>query len=451
MLFIWFFLFFYIMGTSTAIDTLSMSQSIQDGETLVSAGGIIEVGFFSPGNSTRRYLGIWYKNVSPLIAVWVANRETPLENKLGVLKLNEKGVLVLLNGSNSIIWSSNVPSKAMNNPIATLLDSGNFVVKNGEENILWQSFDYPCDTLLPGMKHGWNLETGLETYLSSWKSGDDPAKGEYSTKVDLRGYPQVFTFKGANIKTRAGPWNGLSTVGHPGPTTDVSQIFVFNEKEVYFEVKLLNRSIFFAYTLTPFGTGQSSFWTTHISSRQVLSTGEQDQCENYAFCGANSMCSYDGNHPNCECLRGYVPKSPNQWNISIWLDGCVPRNKSNCNSSYIDGFLKYTHVKLPDTSSSWFSKTLNLDECQKSCLENCSCVAYANLDIRYGGSGCLLWFNSLVDLRNFSEFGQDLYIKVPASELGTQHLFFPSVSSFPFPKLTSSLINKALLKGKLVK
>ncbi|KAG4390253.1 hypothetical protein GLYMA_06G258101v4 [Glycine max] len=74
-------------------------------------------------------------------------------------------------------------------------------------------------------------------------------------------------------------------------------------------------------------------------------------------------------------------------------------------------------MKLPDTSSSWFSKIMNLHECQNSCLKNCSCSAYANLDIRDGGSGCLLWFNTLVDLRKFTESGQDLYIRLPASEL----------------------------------
>jgi len=395
--------------------------------------GIIEVGFFSPGNSTRRYLGIWYNNVSPLTVVWVANREKPLENNSGVLKLNEKGVLVLLNGSNKIIWSSNVSTKSVNNPIAWLLDSGNFVVKNGEDIILWQSFDYPCDSLMPGMKLGWNIETGLQRTISCWKSDEDPSMGEYAIKIDLRGYPQIFTFKGSDIKSRSGSWNGLSTVGYPyRPSQQVLEIFVFNEKEVYYEFVLLQRSIFSVFTLKPSGTGQSLFWTTKTSSRKVVSTGEEDQCENYAFCGSNSICSYDGNHPNCECLRGYVPQSPDQWNISVWSNGCVPRNKSNCKNSYTDGFMKYTNMKLPDTSSSWFSKTMNLDECQKSCLNNCSCVAYANLDIRDGGSGCLLWFHNLVDSRKFSQWGQYLYIRVPASELGNQPFVLDFLLFLPF-------------------
>ncbi|XP_027908942.1 G-type lectin S-receptor-like serine/threonine-protein kinase At4g27290 isoform X1 [Vigna unguiculata] len=412
----------YLCRISNSLDSLAVSQSIEDGKTLVSALGITEVGFFSPGNSTRRYLGIWYTNVSPVTVVWVANRNTPLENKSGVLKLNEKGILVLLNATNNIVWSSsNISSKAGNNPIAQLLDSGNFVVKKGQETnedgVLWQSFDHPCDTFMPGMKIGWNLETGLEKFLSSWKSFDDPAVGEYAVKLNLSGYPQMMKFKGPDKVFRGGSWNGLSLVANPGPTYGTSPRFVLNEKEVYYEYGIEESSGFIIYTLTPSGTGEILFWTTQSRTQQVLSSGEQDQCENYAFCGANSICNYDGNHPSCECLRGYVPKSPEQLNISTWLRGCVPRNKSNCTNSHTDRFWKYTNMKLPDTSSSRFYETISLDECQQSCIMNCSCTGYASLNVLDGGSGCLLWFDDLVDMRNFSNWGQDFYIRVPASEL----------------------------------
>lgn len=50
-------------------------------------------------------------------------------------------------------------------------------------------------------------------------------------------------------------------------------------------------------------------------------------------------------------------------------------------------------------------------------MKNRSCTAYSNLDIRDGGSGCLLWFNKLIDIREFAELDQDLYIRMDASEL----------------------------------
>ncbi|XP_072058446.1 G-type lectin S-receptor-like serine/threonine-protein kinase At4g27290 [Arachis hypogaea] len=101
--------------------------------------------------------------------------------------------------------------------------------------------------------------------------------------------------------------------------------------------------------------------------------------------------------------------------MSNWSDGSLDCNNTN-------SFLRYTDIKVPDTSSSWYNKTMNLKECENICLKNCSCVAYANLDIRNGGSGCLLWFNHLIDMVQFSRAGQDIYIKVPTSELGVARI-----------------------------
>ncbi|RDY03966.1 G-type lectin S-receptor-like serine/threonine-protein kinase, partial [Mucuna pruriens] len=425
-----FFLFLLLSytRTCTSLDSLAVNEFIRDGESLVSENGTFEVGFFSPGNSTGRYLGVWYRNLSPLTVVWVANRGTPLKNNLGVFKLNKEGVLVILNGTNTTIWSSNMSNKTVNNPIVKLLDSGNLVLKNihdgdMEEKFLWQSFDYPCDMFLPGMKLGWNLLTGVDRVVTSWKSADDPAKGEFSVKIDIRGCPQLFFMKGSAIKVRAGTWNGLGYTGYPTQQLKQKQRykFVFNTEEVCYQYEVTDQSIISIYTLSPSGILQGLVWTSRTSGRKVIAPGGVDSCDNYAFCGVNSVCNMDGNAPKCECLKGYVPKFPEQWNISYWSSGCVTRNKSMCKNNSTDGFLMYTNMKLPDSSSSWYSKTMNLEECQKSCLKNCSCTAYTNLDIRGGGSGCLLWFDDLVDMRKFSWWGQDLYIRVPTSELVNGH------------------------------
>src|ERR1044072_3750881 len=112
--FLWFLLFSHMTRTCTSLlHTLAVNQSIQDGESLASAGGLVELGFFSPGNSTNRYLGVWYRNVTPLTVIWVVNRETPLQhNNSAVLKLNTKGVLQLLLNATAIIWSSNTTTSS---------------------------------------------------------------------------------------------------------------------------------------------------------------------------------------------------------------------------------------------------------------------------------------------------------------------------------------------------
>ncbi|KAL8106695.1 hypothetical protein AgCh_023444 [Apium graveolens] len=59
-----------------------------------------------------------------------------------------------------------------------------------------------------------------------------------------------------------------------------------------------------------------------------------------------------------------------------------------------------------------------LADCEKKCLENCSCTAYANTNITGKGSGCLLWFGSLIDIRDQERSGQDFYVRVAASVSG---------------------------------
>ena len=67
-----------------------------------------------------------------------------------------------------------------NNIFATLLDTGNFVVKDiQKKTVLWQSFDHPTDSLLPGMKLGVNHKTGQNCSLISWISSSIPVPGPF--------------------------------------------------------------------------------------------------------------------------------------------------------------------------------------------------------------------------------------------------------------------------------
>ncbi|KAI3735266.1 hypothetical protein L6452_14758 [Arctium lappa] len=59
---------------------------------------------------------------------------------------------------------------------------------------------------------------------------------------------------------------------------------------------------------------------------------------------------------------------------------------------------------------------MTLDKCEMACTRDCSCTAYAQLNIRNGGSGCLLWFDELMDIREYDE-KQEIYIRMAASEL----------------------------------
>ncbi|KAH9728998.1 hypothetical protein KPL70_009227 [Citrus sinensis] len=143
---------------SFASDILTSSQSLTDGSTIISKDGSFELGFFSPDSSHNRYVGIWTGNP------------------------------ILTSPSMGIVWSASLSKKVSSPLVLQLLDSRNLILRGEQdgdsENYFWQSFDYPSDTLLPGMKVGWDLKTGLERRLTSWKSSNDPSPGDLILKIE---------------------------------------------------------------------------------------------------------------------------------------------------------------------------------------------------------------------------------------------------------------------------
>ncbi|KAL2555298.1 G-type lectin S-receptor-like serine/threonine-protein kinase [Forsythia ovata] len=397
--------FMSIQKISNATDTITTTQILRDGETMVSSDGSFELGFFSPENSKNRYVGMWYKKITVSTVVWVANREVPLTNTSGVLKVVDPGLLVLLNDTNGgIIWSSNT-SRHVKTPVAKLLDSGNLVVKDANDddpgNFLWESFNYLTDTLLSGMKLGWNYKTGLEVYLSSWKNKDDPSSGDFTYHFDPTGYPQIVVKRGSVVQYKSGPWNGLHFSGTPNLRKNPFYKYgvVLNKNEAYFAYELLDRSIISRVTLSESGVSQPLTWV--------------DQRNGGRLCGAYGSCNI-AKSPVCGCLDRFLPKDPEGWKRADWSSACVRRTSLNCKNG--DVFLKYSGIKLPDTQYSLFNQSMTLEECKVLCLKNCSCTAYTDLDISKGGSGCLLWFEDLANIKLVPE-GQYIYIRMASSDL----------------------------------
>uniref|UniRef100_A0A2N9ICZ8 Receptor-like serine/threonine-protein kinase n=1 Tax=Fagus sylvatica TaxID=28930 RepID=A0A2N9ICZ8_FAGSY len=134
-----------------AKDTITATNFIKDSETIVSKGSDFILGFFSPPNSTYRYVGIWYDHISVSTVIWVANRNKPLKSSSGILTISEDGNLVVLDEQKGILWSSNVTNSVI----------------------------HSC----PKMKISTNVRTGKKVQLTSWKSPSDPSIGSFSAGI----------------------------------------------------------------------------------------------------------------------------------------------------------------------------------------------------------------------------------------------------------------------------
>ncbi|KAL5558925.1 hypothetical protein UlMin_035136 [Ulmus minor] len=358
-----------------AADFITQAQTITESQTLLSESQIFELGFFSPGTSKNRYLGIWYKNFPVKTVVWVANRLHPIKDLSGSLIIDDKGNLVL-SSKNGTTWPATAkPVKQAQEPILQLLDSGNLVLKSqNSEEYLWQSFDYPTDTLLPGMKLGWDLKTALNRRLSAWKSIDDPSPGDLTLGIELHSYPEQVMFKDSEIYIRTGPWNGLQYSGESVKKTNsiFDFKFVFNSDEVYYMYNLKNNSMLSRmYLNQTYNFRQRYIWVDGDKDWRLYSSMPRDYCDRYDHCGAYGECISE--LPICRCLEGFKPKSPEKWNESEWKEGCERNKPLNCQSG--DWFVKYEGLKLPDTTHTWVNTSMSLKECEAKCMENCSCMA----------------------------------------------------------------------------
>ncbi|KAL2933859.1 hypothetical protein RDABS01_016978 [Bienertia sinuspersici] len=409
------------------IDSITSSKFLQDSDSIVSNNGNFKLGFFSPFNSTNRYVGIWFNKVSSKDVFWVANRNNPLNDSSGVMKISTDGNLQVLNGKNDIIWSSNLSTKSPTNSTLSsqLLDSGNLVLltynssstsSTHNRTIIWQSFDHPTDSLMPNTKLT-ITSSNMKHSLQPWKSPSDPSYGRFSVGADSFTHSQVMIWDNDRPHWRSGPWNGNIFLGllYTDEAKNYANTYIRqNDRDgtadfVYTGASTLAYS---HYAFSYDGTISEKWWDGE--NWQFVWRAPETKCDLYGNCGAFGTCN-PLSTPVCKCLKGFAPKSTEEWKKGNWSSGCVRGASLQCGieGRKQDGFSKLRNVKVPDHTE--WSVGLNQVECRTQCLKNCSCLAYAY----DAGAGCMYWSTDLIDIQEFPSGGLDLYLRLPHSELGT--------------------------------
>ncbi|KAJ8749192.1 hypothetical protein K2173_018664 [Erythroxylum novogranatense] len=428
MLYALYFCFFLKSHVSLGADRIAANQSLSGDQTIQSSGGAFELGFFKPsGNLSNYYIAIWYnrKRVTQQTSVWVANRENPVSNRFSSELKISNGNLVLFNESKIPIWSTNLSSSGSSSSVeAVLLDTGNLVLRDGSNSseAPWQSFDHPSETWLPGGKIGVNKITNRSTLLTSWKNREDPSRGLFSLELDPGGTSQYF-IKWNYTKQfwTSGVWNGriFSLV----PEMRLNYIYNFSyidgDKERYFTYSLYNDSILSRFVMDVGGQIQQQSWLDTSGQWNLFWSQPRVQCEVYAYCGPFGSCNVKS-QPFCSCLTGFEPKSYDEWGSEVYSGGCVRRTSLQCQNSTVvngkrDKFLPILSQKSKQDPNTKTSRSLQ--ECESTCLSNCSCTAYA-----YDTNQCSLWFEDLLDLQDADSGGTTFYIRLAASEFSSSKL-----------------------------
>ncbi|KAK9133710.1 hypothetical protein Scep_013238 [Stephania cephalantha] len=434
--------FFSKSSSATSLaDTMLVGHSLTRNRTLVSKGGKFELGFFTPGNSQKHYIGIWYKQVPSVqkkkTIVWVANRNKPIsatDLSSSEFKLLEDGQLVLffMKAKNNYssdevpIWSTNsITSRTMiySSIKVVLHDNGNLAVSsssNGNIIIMWQSFDHPTNYLLPGAKFGYNNLTNTSQILTSWRNSEDPSDGFYSVKLEPGGTVS-FIWNQSHEFYNSGVWNGRYFGNFPEMRIGVASSYEYRSyaNGSYFIYSVADADPPFHAFVDVSGQLKAAVWLSETQDWMEIWTKPMPLCQVYGTCGAFSICSDNNIGPStCQCLPGFEKHNPKDLDSLDSSSGCVRKTSLWCGDKDIFQVMRNMDLSKIIISAN-VSVVGDAKKCKSSCLQNCSCNAYAyhKTGSNNNSIGCLLWYGSLVNVRqHVGDDGVDLFIRLAASE-----------------------------------
>ncbi|KAL5547968.1 hypothetical protein UlMin_003199 [Ulmus minor] len=366
-------LFFSSVCLSYSSDTIKPGEILHSNETLISSNGMFELGFFSSDDSSNEYLGIWFKNDTNKKAVWIANREEPLVDSSGFLSFNSQGNLVVNDVRTKPIPVNVGEGATSNDTRAKLLDSGNFLLLQGEETI-WESFSYPTDTFLPGMKLGvFNIgKEKRKQFIVSWLSLSDPSGGSFSLGLNVGNMTQLQVWREDQAYLSIGYWDGKSfRFVLESYSSNYNFSYVSNSHETY--ITFSNKA---SNVVSWFVMAQDGMLNEYRLENQEISAVNHSLCDeklqrNSSYCLVLQPC--EGGDDFWE-IRGLMPSS--------------------------------SMVVSRETRR-------GLSDCELMCRSNCSCVAYASKnDDR---ARCQLYYGTKNDLlQTMGKGNQTIFSRGPA-------------------------------------
>ncbi|KAK4255410.1 hypothetical protein QN277_008413 [Acacia crassicarpa] len=395
-----------------ALDILKPGEKITGNETLVSNGGKFEMGFFSPRKDASRYLGIWYGGLQPRTVVWVANRDHPVLDSPAFFQISEEGNVIVSDMNGKIYWSSELEGSSSLNRAVKLMDSGNLILFDDRVSInnLWQSFEHPTDTFLPYMEMDKNIK------LTSWRTVDDPASGDFTFQLAQTGDNSYIILKD-QVHLHWQPSDAVpSTISNlltnftrsPQSKKNVARSIgnLTKPEGVYKLVMNYTGKIEFQWYDDKFGSG----WSTGFSE-------PSGTCKIHDACGSFSSCN-DNNNPPCNCLPGFHPESLPQNSAEEQFNGCF-RKTTSCERKDV-AFLNLTNVEIRSSDQQVEAESEAV--CQSKCLELCPrCQAYSyNVRLSDRSSVCLIWTRDLSTLQEHSlQNGISLSVRLLISDIAS--------------------------------
>ncbi|KAJ1377773.1 PAN/Apple domain [Sesbania bispinosa] len=314
--------------------------------------------------------------------VWIGKRDQPIPNTaVAALRLDYSGALQITQ-TEKLVFLHLPPRHDSKKTVATLLDSGNFVVRqfysNGSKRLCWQSFDHPIDVLLPGMKLGVNHKAGGKTWsLLSYFLPHTPASGAFTLEWEPEMKQLVIRRKG-QIYWASGQLRRDNTFENiPEEAQRMYHYSIHsNEDEDSITFRARNDQYYAPWRLSSEGALLDSFGNE---------IARADECY--------------GNNNDGGCQRWDVPT------CRLYVDKKFETIKATVKPA--DNLNGVVDPRVSFTTS----------DCKDACWRNCDCVGFTNL--YDNGTGCYFVYGTLVNIHGGSEIFHklDISILTPSSPI----------------------------------
>ncbi|KAG5241974.1 G-type lectin S-receptor serine/threonine-protein kinase [Salix suchowensis] len=338
-------------------------------QSWISPSGHFAFGFYPQGNGFA--IGIWLIGQPDNTVVWTVNRDDPPVSSNATIHFSEKGELLLRTEKG---YEKPIPGNFYVSDSASMLDSGNFVLYS-DCKIIWQSFDFPTDTILGGQSL-----TFFHNLVSSVSSSNH-SSGRFFLGMQRDGNLVAYPINSAALP------NDAYWISHTDKNVGLN--LSLNHQGLLFmniyksgpDVLLLanssysceNRTTIFRATLDADGIFKlyshcfesKTSWSVHIEWHAL-----NNQCDVYGYCAFNSYCSGTGTNGECSCYPGFVFNDPDDK-----FSGCY-RNASESFCAGRKEGRKYHVTRIEnllferDPNS---AQELEKEKCRSSCLEDCQC------------------------------------------------------------------------------
>lgn len=347
--------------------------------------GDFAFGFNKIQGQNQFLLCIYYAKIKYTIIVWYANDGHPVPGG-SIAELNPQNGLTLRDPQGKIIWST-TPIVA-DVAYAIMNDTGNFILVGVDSSVLWESFRYPTDTLMPSQI----LE--IDNKLVARKSESFFVPGRFYLRMLSNGNLVLVTqSKPTNFNYDTEYYN--SHTSDSGDEANSGVRLIFDEFGSVYILKRNNQRL----VLTPPNVPSISEnyhrlsldfdgVLTHYYHPKITSMGDEKWTSLWSLpdnickaifeeigsgvCGFNNVCHLGENQrPYCECPKGYSLINPNDK-----YGSCKPKFVPSCDEFGQEDLYDFDLVTDVDWPSSDFERIYPCgeEECRKACLEDCFCA-----------------------------------------------------------------------------